>query len=133
VRGQEFNEKNVIPRRLSGKVGASQSNAIPSQIPQQPQQPQQPEDDLIDFGQNESSPGAQQTSAPTSYFPSGAKPRNVSQGQKDLEQMIASTSTSYCDGQGSLIDFQEDLQKSLPTQPSKREETSDDDFADAEE
>lgn len=110
---------------------------IPPHQSQHQSQPQQPQADLIDFGQNE-----------PSHPPNEAKPRvpsqpadlqaaltkNGGQGQKDMEQMLASMSTAQGgQGQGPLLDFHDDMHNSLPKVTLKRSDTSEDEFVDAEE
>jgi hypothetical protein len=63
-----------------------------------------------------------------------AQTRNDGQGQKDMEQMLASTSTTQQgQGQGPLVDFHIDMHNSLPQVTLKRSDTSEDEFVDAEE
>lgn len=63
--------------------------------------------------------------------PQTAQTKNSGQSQKKLEQTLASTSTQAT--QGPLIDFHNDMHNSLPpNEELKRQDTSDDEFVDAE-
>jgi oxysterol-binding protein-related protein 8 len=134
LRGQKSNEKNVIPPR--GSTERARPEEAHLQQPTQPQRSQIPSDDLIDFGQNDSSHSANTTShnPPMPRQPSdlqAAQTKNGDQSQKELEQTLASTSTEVA--QGPLIDFHDDMHNSLPPkQELKRQDTSDDEFVDAE-
>lgn len=88
-------------------------------------------DDLIDFGQNDTPPHPQ---VPADLR--ATQTENNGQQQKDLESRLRSTSTGKAQGQGGLIDFQEDMKESLPPggQKLKRTDTetqSVDEFQDA--
>jgi hypothetical protein len=121
LRGQKFNEKHAIP---------------PHQSQQQPQ-PRQPQADLIDFGQNESSHPSKEAKPQMPSQPSdlkAAQSKNGGQGQKDMEHMLASSSTAQVgQGQGPLLDFHNGMNNSLPKVTLKRSDTSEDEFVDAEE
>ena len=137
LRGQKSNEKNVIPPR--GSTDRARYEEAHLQQPTQPQQshgPLRPQEDLIDFGQNDSSHSANTTSnnPPMPHQHSelqAAQTKNGGQSQKGLQQTLASTSTATA--QGPLIDFHDDLHNSLLPKPElKRQDTSDDEFVDAE-
>jgi hypothetical protein len=144
--GKTFEEQNrqildIIPILPGQKSG--ESNQIPPQTkpaaPKTSAPKTQPsaENDLIDFGQNDGPIG--QSSPPE--LPAdlaAAQTANNGQQQKDLENMLRSTSTSPPpDGQSPLIDFHDDLKKNLPSlnaQALKRQDTdtsSMDEFVDA--
>jgi hypothetical protein len=120
LRGQKFNEKHVIP---------------PHQSHQQPL-PQQPQPDLIDFGQNEPSHPPNEAKSQMPSQPSdlqATQTKNGGQSQKDIEQMLTSTSTAQAgQGQGPLLNFHDDIHNSLPKVTLKRSDTSEDEFVDAE-
>jgi len=131
LRGQKSNERNIIPHRRAESYTSTKSTEATRQ--------KHPEADLIDFGQNENS-------VPLNpYAPKDlqvAQTQNNGQQQKDLEEILRSTSTEPKDGnQGSLIDFHDDMKKNLPVLDGensklKRHDTdtqSLDEFVDAEE
>jgi len=63
-----------------------------------------------------------------------AQTKNGGQGLKDMEQMLSSVSMIQGgQGQGSLLDFHDDMHNSLPQVTLKRSDTSEDEFVDAEE
>lgn len=138
LRGQKFTEKHAIPPHHSRQS----LEEPPYQSSQQESQPPRHEDDLIDFGQNDIPhptipPGSQQDNKVPEMprQPSdlqAAQTQNGGQGQKDLEQMLNSTSTAQVT-QGPLLDFQDDMHNSLPRPTLKSQDTSDDEFVDAEE
>ncbi|EPE28032.1 Oxysterol-binding protein-like protein [Glarea lozoyensis ATCC 20868] len=73
------------------------------------------ENDLVDFGQNDSAPP--QKSAIQSQMPAdlyAAQTQNGGQKQKELEQTLLSTSTSRENQGGPLLDFHDDLKRDLP-------------------
>jgi hypothetical protein len=123
LRGQKSNEKHVIPSYQQSQ-------------PQQ-QQPIQATADLIDFGQDESSPTVTETKPEMPHQPSdpqAAQNKNGGQSQKDMEQMLTSTSmVQGGQGHGPLVDFHNDIHNSLPQVTLKRSDTSEDEFVDAEE
>jgi hypothetical protein len=131
LRGQKSNERNIIPHRRAESYTSTKSTEATRQ--------KHPEADLIDFGQNENSV------PPNPYAPKdlqAAQTQNNGQQQKDLEEILRSTSTEPKDGnQGSLIDFHDDMKKNLPVLDGensklKRHDTdtqSLDEFVDAEE
>jgi hypothetical protein len=125
LQGQKSNEKHVIPNYHSYQQ--SQSQLQPKQAPA----------DLIDFGQNESSQPATEAKPEMPKQSSdlqAAQIKNGGQGQKDMEQMLSSTSTVQGgQGQRSLLDFHDDMYNSLPQVMLKRSDTSEDEFVDAEE
>jgi hypothetical protein len=90
------------------------------------------EHDLIDFGQHDA-PEVQQPLIPADLH--AAQTQNNGQQQKDLEQMLRSTSTSPPPNKESLIDFHDDLKRGLPDiHTLKRQDTdtqSVDEFVDA--
>jgi len=128
LQGQKFNEKNPIPKRNPSIVSA----ASPSTASHAPPTG---ESDLIDFGQNDSSAPVQ-PQIPADL--KAAQTENGGQQQKELESTLRSTSTSRANekGQGSLIDFHEDMKASLPVGHALQREDTDthsvDEFHDAE-
>src|SRR5450432_425251 len=137
MRGQQSNQKHVIPPRQPQQPSQPASQPPPQQQAPQQSQPQNAHDDLIDFGQNENSHPDPPHSAAMPQQPAdlrASQMQNGGQGQKDMEQMLVSTSTSK-GGQGPLLDFQDDMQNSLPDQhPTlKRQDTDDQEFVDAHE
>lgn len=125
LRGQKSNEKHVIPSYQSQQQSQPQ------------QQPKKATADLIDFGQDEPSPTVTETRPEMPHQPSdpqAAQSKNGGQSQKDMEQMLASTSiVQGGQGQGPLVDFHNDIHNSLPQVMLKRSDTSEDEFVDAEE
>jgi len=131
LRGQLRIEKNPIPPPHTRSESSTTIPKITASHP--PPQPSDAENDLIDFGQNDS-PAPQM---PTDLH--AAQTNNNGQQQKNLEHTLRSTSTER-KAQGSLIDFHDDLKRDLPTMdghgaPLKRHDTdtsSLDEFVDAE-
>jgi hypothetical protein len=88
------------------------------------------QNDLIDFGQNEGTTVPLQIPADLK----ATQTQNNGQQQKELEQVLQSTSTGH-ENKGSLIDFHEDLKKTIPEVRLQRQDTdtqSVDEFVDAE-
>lgn len=106
--GQNYTEKNPIPKRNPSIVSTTSppkaASPAASQAP-----PQAQENDLIDFGQNEP---PTQAPVPLPVDLKAAQTENGGQQQKDLERMLRSTSNER--GQGSLIDFHDDMKAALP-------------------
>jgi hypothetical protein len=125
LKGQKSNDKHVIPMFQ------------PQQQSQRQQQPKEAPADLIDFGQNESSEKAKEMKPEMPQQPSdlqAAQTQNGGQRQKDIEQMLSSTSTAHgVQGQGPLLDFHEDMHSSLPDVSVRRSNVIEDKFVDAKE
>jgi len=132
LRGQKSTEKNAIPphHRTASYDGtaAAQSQTQPPEV-----HPTGKENDLIDFGQDNSTTAAPQLNVPATTV----QTVNGTQQPVDIESALKSTGTTQ---QGSLIDFHNDLKADLPTVQSasttlKRHNTdtsSMDEFVDAE-
>jgi hypothetical protein len=187
IKGQHFSERMPIPpsrqSRQSMEDLRSRSQSEPHPYDQQPeeygsvrsqnlvQQPQQPqpqqnnvvppanENDLIDFGQNDTplqtaqanAKVAQQAANPTQEVPISQLdemktptpvPAQIDPAQRQLEEMLTGTaSTVPAKNPSALQDFHNDLHKSLPEADKpqdmlKREDTdthSVDEFVDAQE
>ena len=78
-----------------------------------PPQPPAEENDLIDFGQNDTYRSAQP------LIPVGVNTGVIQNGgrqQKDMEKILQASSTAQGNqGQGSLLDFHEDMNHNLPS------------------
>ncbi len=105
LRGQKSNEKHVIPPRQSREASLSGPPAATSHPAPQPTQNHH--DDLIDFGQNEAQQKtpqvvvqqaaeySTQSKSQIPHLPSdlhAAQNQNGGQSQKEMEQVLASTS-----------------------------------------
>lgn len=112
VKGQQPNRRISIPPRGSISGLSSRATATPAASN---------EGDLIDFGQNEaSSPAGPPPPLDTSH-----------KSTTEIQTMLSATGTR-ANTEGSLIDFHEDMKKSLPA-GVKRTDTSEsnDEFVDA--
>lgn len=128
--GQKSTDKHIIPpRRASQTPSVPQPNVATTAAPQPHPPAPVAEDDLIDFGQNDDTPNEVHPKAPQ------VENHKPDPAQKDLEAMLASTSSAKAPP-GPLLDFHDDMKKSLPAGgvPSlKRADTSEsDEFVDAE-
>jgi hypothetical protein len=138
LKGQNFNQKNVIPprRSLSTTSSERQRAAVHADIPEEKPHLQliKSESDLIDFGQHDTAPPVNHTNPPLpadEHRPQVVKvnlanwplPADLHHAQtehdrklqKDLEATFAATSTSQSNG--TLLDFHNDLAADLPTVP----------------
>jgi len=136
--GQKSSEKNPIPPHTH--------SILPTSQPAQETVLESTENDLIDFGKDDSPASAASAAPPAipSHFPSDLKAaqlQNNGQQQRELEKTLRSTSTSPPpENQSSILDFHNDLQTNLPSSTMKpaalkREDTdtkSLDEFVDAE-
>ncbi|KAI8224665.1 Oxysterol-binding protein-like protein OBPa [Colletotrichum sp. SAR 10_96] len=105
---------------------ATAANTIPPHRPsatEAPAAPAQPaKNDLIDFGDDSSTPTAP---APAVQPPTGA--HATRSDSKDIQGML--NKTGHQAGEGPLMDFTSDMKKAVP--PLKRADTSEDSFHDA--
>lgn len=111
IKGQRFNQKNVIPPRSSISDSASRPTDLHNH-----QEPQS--GDLIDFG-DDKSPVSEQNKPPLD-----ASHKSTA----EIQAMLASTGTRAKDSP--LVDFHDDMKKTLP---NSKEADSDDEFVDAHE
>jgi len=113
VKGQQPKRRISIPPRGPISGLSSRATATPAASN---------EGDLIDFGQNEAAPSA---GPPPPLDPSH-------KSTAEIQTMLSATGTRT-NTEGSLIDFHEDLKKSLPAGGVKRNDTSEsnDEFVDA--
>jgi hypothetical protein len=128
--GQKSTEKNPIPKRNPSIVSTtSPSKAAPPAAAPAP--PPAQENDLIDFGQNDT-PTQPQVPIPADL--KAAQTEDGGQKQKDLERTLRSTSNER--GQGGLIDFHGDMKAALPEAHKLQRQDTDtqslDEFHDAE-
>jgi hypothetical protein len=128
LRGQKATEKNPIPPPRTRSESYTSTKVLAKQPDPHPADEQ---GDLIDFGQNENhSPGTSADLQP-------AQMHNNGHPQQDLEATLRSTSQPPRTD-SPLIDFHEDVKKSLPSSglTLRRQDTdshSVDEFVDAQE
>jgi hypothetical protein len=136
LKGQKSSTVNAIPPR--GSVSGPSSHHIATEKPPQDQPVAEKRDDLIDFGQNDSSPPAPSQRETQPEITPDAKPENrpaIDPSHKstaEIQSMLSETG-SRAPG-GPLIDFHQDMKTSLPA-GFKRADTaeSSDEFVDAQE
>jgi hypothetical protein len=119
VKGQKFNQKNVIPPRASL-----------SDLHARPKDTDGDEPDLIDFG-DDSSAAQQPSSMAQPRHTGNPPPLDPShRSTAEVQEMLSSTGTRA--KEGPLIDFHEDMKKDLPSSIKRTDSAeSDDEFVDA--
>jgi hypothetical protein len=118
VKGQKFSKENMIPPRASPSGQSTQSK-----------EPASDGGDLIDFGDDGSPYDTPQSSEQSLGEKPPLEPSHKS--TSEIQKMLASTGTG--NKEGPLIDFHNDMEKSLPSSVKRAdsENESQDEFVDA--
>ncbi|KAK4116873.1 Oxysterol-binding protein [Canariomyces notabilis] len=118
VKGQKFSQENMIPPRVSPSGQSTQSK-----------EPASDGGDLIDFGDDRSPYDTPQSSEQSLGEKPPLAPSHKS--TSEIQKMLASTGTG--NKEGPLIDFHNDMEKSLPSSVKRAdsENESQDEFVDA--